>query len=173
MARKDADKGARARKAENMAAALEYKKAGANERFIAARLGISQATVNRYINEALAELKERGLQSVEEMRMLEAARIDQGRFAIAAKVVRGELDALDRWFKASESYRKLYGLDKPSKLALTDANGEAMWMPFDPKLLAENLTPAQLELLEEVLGILERAGGKDKSKDSSDAGDDE
>jgi predicted transcriptional regulator len=115
MAGKDGDKGAKARKAERMLAALEYKKAGATERFIAERLGISKTSVHNYITEALGELKKQSLQNVEEMRTLEGARIDQGRFAIAAKVVRGELDALDRWLKASSEYRKLYGLDVSPK----------------------------------------------------------
>jgi hypothetical protein len=158
MARKDADKGARARKAEKMAAALEYKKAGATVRWIAERLDIGVATAHSYITQGIDELNKRGLQHAEEMRTLEGARIDQGRFAIYPKVVRGELEALDRWLKASGEYRKLYGLDKPAKLAFTDAEGEQPYQMFDPQVLAEHLKPEQLAALNEILSVMERIG---------------
>jgi hypothetical protein len=170
MARKDADKGAKARKAEKMRAALEYKKAGATERFIAERLAISPATAHRYIAEALDNLREQTMQGAQEMVALESERIDQARFAIAAKVVRGELDAIDRWFKASSEYRKLHGLDAPEKRALTDPSGTQAWQPLNQERVKafRKLPPDLRRKYEEVLTFMESLENDSGSEDDED-----
>lgn len=54
---------------------------------------------------------------------LEVERLDVALKAIAPKVQRGNMAAIDRWIRLSETRRKLLGLDAPTKVGGTGKDG--------------------------------------------------
>lgn len=105
--------------------ALELRKAGATFRQIGAKLGCSGRGAHKAVMRALSKLIAERDRFTEELRELELQRIDQATLALARQVQSGNLGAVDRWIKLSETRRKLLGLDMPAKLQITEGDLDA------------------------------------------------
>lgn len=118
-----AAKGAREAAAERKRTAFEYCKAGMTYRQIAQKLGVSHTQIFKDVQSVLKEVRQETKESAEDLVDLEDARLKTTLLAIWPKVVKGELGAIDRAIKISESLRKLRGLDAPTKIAPTNPDG--------------------------------------------------
>ena len=110
--------------AERRVKALELRKTGGSYRQIGRALGVSQETAHKDVMHGLAELATQAHGHAEEYRALEVERLDVAILAVATLVRAGDLAAIDRWIRLSESRRKLLGLDLPVKVAPTTPDGE-------------------------------------------------
>lgn len=103
---------------------------------IADKVGMSQAGVRKRIKkffdklEFKEEYKIRVRQQIEELRTLKHI-IWKSVEDREGKMTLGEMD---RYIKLSERVAKLLGLDRPTKVALTDPSGEEEWQPMYPIL---------------------------------------
>lgn len=108
-----AEKGKTEQAAARRITALELRKAGGSYRAIGAQLGISECQAHADVKRALQALNEKQNLLAEEYRALELERLDMVALALAPRVKRGDLGAIDRWLKVTEARRKLLGLDAP------------------------------------------------------------
>lgn len=141
--------------------ALSYRKAGASYRSIAAQVAIdlncsySLGQAYRDVSEALSELSSNARLEAESLRELELARLDTATEAIASKVQKGDLLAIDRWLRISESRRRLLGLDAPIQIQVEE-RVEAELEQFLAQL--ESALPVQT--FQQVLEAVATIGGR-------------
>ncbi len=167
MARKDAMPGAKEKAAQRRRAAIEYRKAGLTYRAIADRLGISPQQAYRDVQATLKQIHVESLETAEEMVQLEQERLDNYLVALAGRLSKGELQAIDRAIKISESRRKLLGLDAPMKIAPTNPEGDKSYAPasLDERLAALD------ERLGRIGALLDRGRTRrDRNANRSDSG---
>ena len=96
--------------------AFELRKRGYPYRTIAQTLGVDVSAAFGYIRTELRKLAERTQEHAVELRELELQRLEDAAAAISERVYRGELEAIDRWVRISESRRRLLGLDQATSL---------------------------------------------------------
>jgi hypothetical protein len=99
------------RRAELEIKALQLRKAGASLRAIGDQLGISRQTACDYVNAALAELAAEMRAEAQELRALEAARLDDLQVAVWQKARAGDLEAVKTALRILERRARLLGLD--------------------------------------------------------------
>lgn len=117
MPRREGPTGARRVKAaERTRQAIALKKAGLSLEAIGQRLGISKAAAGKALHRGLAELRAETLVDAEELRAIEAARLDQAQAAIWPRVLQGNDGAIDRFVRLSQRRAALLGLDAPTKV---------------------------------------------------------
>jgi transcriptional regulator with XRE-family HTH domain len=104
-------------------AVLQYRCAGLSLRQIADRVGVSHTQVAKDLQAALTELRADMVDMATDLKAIESERLDRARVALWARVCAGDLAAIDRWIRLSESFRRLHGLDAPLKVAETDPEG--------------------------------------------------
>lgn len=126
------------------------RKTGASYRLIAEQVNVSYETVREDVQAVLDELRAEALTDAEELRTLELARLDGMLISIAGQLGKGDLGAVDRALRVSESRRKLLGLDAPTKIAPTDPTGEKPYEPVD-------LTRLSLDDLHELQRLADKA----------------
>lgn len=102
----------RARRAQ----ALSFRLAGLSWEQIGQRLNISPQGATDMVNRTLTRAENR---LVEEMRDLEGQRLDRAQLAIWSKVLDGDPRAVDTFLRISARRAKLFGLDAPTKVALS------------------------------------------------------
>lgn len=95
--------------------ALQLRGRALSYRDIGDELGVSHETARQDVKRALSELVEQRFDEAEQFRALEMHRLEMAMRAIEDKVRDGELKAVDRWVKLSESLRDLLGLDAPKR----------------------------------------------------------
>ena len=116
---------------------------GATFKQIAEALGYKgPSSAYRAVMSALRRTQQ---EPADELRRLELERLDEALRAIAGRVRQGNLAAIDRWIRISESRRRLLGLDAPTRTEVTGAGG-------GPVLLA---TPEWLLVRAAILEALE------------------
>ncbi|HEY3230446.1 MAG TPA: helix-turn-helix domain-containing protein [Roseiflexaceae bacterium] len=91
--------------------ALAYRKAGISYRRIADELRSSPSTIVRDVREALTELGGLQDQSAEELRTLEAARLDDLQAALWPQARSGSVKAIGMVLRIMERRARLFGLD--------------------------------------------------------------
>jgi hypothetical protein len=80
---------------------------------IGKRLGVGEATITKWIREALqTQIKEQQL-DLKELMQLELNELDHLQAVLAPNVEEGQLGAINTVLKVMESRRKLLGMDKP------------------------------------------------------------
>jgi hypothetical protein len=92
--------------------AFALRKAGASYRAIGAELHVSAKTALEWVREVLTEVITETTETAEEIIALELERLDAALVAISPDVRAGNLFAVDRLVRLSESRRKLLGADK-------------------------------------------------------------
>ena len=98
--------------------ALELRKAGASFEEIASTLGY--AGKSGAYRAVISALKRTLQEPADEVRKLEAARLDRAQRAAWERMLAGDLEALGKVLKVMERRAKLLGLDAPAKLPLPD-----------------------------------------------------
>lgn len=154
MARKDANAGAKETVAMRRRMALEYRKAGMSYRAVADKLGVAPSQAFKDVQAVLKEIRAATKETAEDLIQLEEERLDIAMLAIATRVAKGELGAIDRWIALCESRRKLRGLDAPKKIAPTNPAGDE---PYDPPSLDERIARVN-ELLDRARERRDRGG---------------
>ncbi len=101
--------------------ALELRRAGVELDLIARELGYTNASgpykaIQRALRRTLQE-------PADELRAMEGARLDSLLSAVWPKAMRGDLAAVDRAMRLSESRRRLLGLDSPQRVEHTGKDG--------------------------------------------------
>ena len=123
MNKRQVNPGAAENAAERRIKSLELRKNGATYRQIGVALGVSYETAHRDVMRELAALAAQAHGHAEDLRALETERLDMVLLSLAKSVRDGNLGAIDRWVRVSESRRKLLGLDLPVKQEVTGADG--------------------------------------------------
>ncbi len=78
------------------------------------------------IKAEVIKLHASNLDTVNDLRMLEAQRLDQVQLAIMPKVLNGDLKAIDRFLKIVDTRAKLFGLYSPAQLKVHDWRSEIL-----------------------------------------------
>ena len=116
---------------------LNMRKSGATYRQIAAatiqHFGVEQLPKGydeRYawmdVKAELDRIRDNVAEAAEQVRTLEAERLDKLFLAMYTQASKGNQGAVDRCLRIMERRAKLYGLDTPSKHEVTGADGDAM-----------------------------------------------
>ncbi len=105
--------------AERTRQAIGLKKAGRTYDEIRRALGISKGAAVKAVARGLAELRAETLADAEELRAVEAARLDAAQASIWAQVLQGNHGAIDRFVRISQRRAMLLGLDAPTKVDAT------------------------------------------------------
>lgn len=100
-------------------AAVPYRK-------IAAQLGVSEATVQKYVKQVNARLP---IDSIEHKRRALWLRLERMTQAAWPSALGGDRFAIENVVRISDRQAKLYGLDAPLKIASTTPDGTA-WAPL-------------------------------------------
>lgn len=124
MPRRESPTGARRMTAaERTQKAVALRKAGRTYDQIRRALGISKGAAVKAVQRGLFEMREETSKDAEDLRVMEAARLDEAQAAIWAKVVAGDLAAIDRFTRISQRRAALHGLDAPTRTQVTGKDG--------------------------------------------------
>lgn len=163
MPRKDANPGDKEKAEVRRRAALEYRKMGMSYRAIGAKLGVSSTQAYKDVQYILKQVRAAATETAEELRQIEVERLDAALMALAPRVAKGELGAIDRWVRISESRRVLLGIDMPTKIAPTTPDGEK---PYDESAsVAQRITRIN-ELLDRARARRDREGNSSNRSES-------
>ena len=97
--------------------ALQLRLEGKTYTEIAERMGKSVSTVHGYVADSLAEVTK---EDAQQLRDVEAARLDALQHAIWDKAIGGDLSAMDRVIKIIDRRARLLGLDAPQQVAVNN-----------------------------------------------------
>lgn len=103
---------------------------GKTERQIAAEMGVSPAGAHAMCHAIIDIYTERRGELADKYRSMELQRLEHATAALAPKVKKGNLLAIDRWVRLSESRRKLLGVDAPTKQAISGPDGGPVRVEF-------------------------------------------
>lgn len=122
---------------------LDLRRAGATYQEIADELGYkNRGTAYKALRRALG----RTLQdSADNLRELEAARLDQLQLGSWKAAMRGDPKAVANVLRVMERRAKLLGLDAPAKTELTGAGGNPLVVVLDPDLIPREEAPGDDE----------------------------
>jgi transposase len=95
--------------------ALSLRLAGLTYEQIAERLDMSKSGAIDLVNRTLNRAEN---QAVDQMRDLEATRLDRAQAAIWTRVLEGDAKAVDTFLRISQRRAKLFGLDAPTAINL-------------------------------------------------------
>ncbi|WP_327358454.1 hypothetical protein [Streptomyces sp. NBC_01304] len=153
-----ASKAQQAKTAKRRALAVDMRLAGKQFQTIADTLGYaSPAAAHMDIKRALEANRKQVEQAAEELRSVEAMRLDQLQEAVWGTALKGEVKAVEVALKVIDRRVKLFGLDAPQHVALSGSNGEPIQIaavPADPAERARMVAEAMARIGSAV-------GGKD------------
>jgi transcriptional regulator with XRE-family HTH domain len=119
--------------------ALDLRRSGLSYAQVAAKLGIAESTASELVQRALqGVVQEPGADVIK----LELQRLDAALAAIWARVVKGEVEVIDRLLKIQERRAKLEGLDKAMNNVLP---------PVEPGPDISKLSPSEMRTHFELL----------------------
>lgn len=147
-----------ARLIERRAAALQLRKQGASYRQIAEQMrgmpgiskGYSEGLAFKDVTEELRRALAANNELADEMIRLEGERLDWYLSKLAPQIAVGDLYAIDRALKISDSRCRMFGLNKPVKIAPTTPDGNDEYS----HLTDEELNALILKM------VAEQAGGQ-------------
>lgn len=99
----------------NRKAALRLRAQGKTYAAIGEDLGVTQQTANRYVLEALAQLRQEAGEAAQEVRELESMRLDRLLESVWPAAETGDIKAIETVLKLMERRSKLMGLDQPER----------------------------------------------------------
>lgn len=103
---------------------------GKSERQIAVEMGVSPSGAHAMCRAIIDIYTERRGELADKYRSMELQRLEHATAALAPKVKKGNLLAIDRWVRLSESRRKLLGVDAPTKQAVSGPDGGPVRVEF-------------------------------------------
>lgn len=89
--------------------------AGLTHRQIGAQLGVAPSSAYKRITHALAEINRQVSESADELRTLEACRLNELLNALWVRAIGGDEKAIDRVLRIMERRARLLGLDAPTR----------------------------------------------------------
>lgn len=95
---------------------------GKSYREIASITGVARTSACEYVRDAMAEAAAEIQIDAASLVQIELERLDMAVAAIVDKVREGDIQAIGRWIRLSESRRKLLGLDAPEKLTVNNGD---------------------------------------------------
>lgn len=110
-----------ARKLVRTARALELRSSGLSYRAIAAALGVSEFAAYYDVQDELGRLDPVIKKQAERLRDLEATRLDRLWLALQSGIKAGKPGAIMAAVRVMERRAKLFGLDAPTKVEMSDA----------------------------------------------------
>ena len=116
--------GQRLKSAEIRRKALAMRRSGATFDLIGQALGISKQRAHQIITAELLRMAAENAADAEALRALEVERLDRLLQGLWVRAQNGELDAVDRALKIAHRRAALLGLDRPTKIAPTNPNGD-------------------------------------------------
>lgn len=116
--------------AERERRAVQMRIAGADYQSIADALGMVKSGAYKAVKRALDRTRQETAESSEELRIVEAHRLERLIMAAMPQAINGEVQSIEVVRKLSESLRRLHGLDAPEKTDIT-SNGQTLtWKDF-------------------------------------------
>ena len=131
------------------AKALLLRKAGMTYEQIGEMMGCTRQNAHQLVTKALQEIRIKGEQDAEEIKLLELERLDTFFMGLWQNAKKGNVQALDRALKIMERRAKLLGLDAPSKIAPTSPDGEAPYKGMTERELDQRIAELQAKLGED------------------------
>lgn len=119
--------------------AIDLREAGASYRAMADAMGMSINGVRSLLLRACGRLVQNSKEKVDEIVAMEIRRLDKMFLAVYPAACGGDLQAIDRALRIMERRARLEGLDKPTKIAPTDAEGADLYRVMASKLSSEQL----------------------------------
>lgn len=95
--------------------ALSLRSMGLSYEEIGNELGISPSLAYKWVTEELDKIQSEYPEDVQNVRLLEAGRLDSALHAIWPRVLSGDLNAVDAFLKIGARRAKLLGLDAPQR----------------------------------------------------------
>jgi hypothetical protein len=114
----------RANAKERQRKALDYRIGGLTFQAIGEKLGVSKQAAIKLVEKALAELSAEVEKSADKLREIETARLDTVQAAIWGDVLKGDVQAVDRYIKISARRAALWGMDSPTKINLNELSDD-------------------------------------------------
>lgn len=111
------------RKAENIAKAIQLRKAGLTYQAIGDQLGVSVSQAHKYVAAALSQYAITTGEAAEEYKTLQSARLEGLITALEPKASAGNLGAIKEYRSTIETLGKLHGLFAPTKIAPVSPDG--------------------------------------------------
>lgn len=102
---------------------LELRLGGASITAICERMGIGRATAMRHLTKAMAELQDQVEPGAAQLKTMELARLDRMWTPVYTRAVKGDLPYVDRALRIQERRAKITGIDAPTKVESTGADG--------------------------------------------------
>lgn len=109
--------------AANRAKAVELRKRGQTYEKIAKTLGMTKQSVHAHVRKAMAEVKVLQDKDAEVLKTIELENLDALQNAAWPRAMKGSVLHIGQILKIQERRAKLAGLDAPTKVANTDAQG--------------------------------------------------
>ncbi len=109
---------------ERRARAVRLRKAGATFSDIGRALGISRQAAHKLVLRVLEHMTKEAQEEANILRFIEAERLDALHLALWPRAIKGDCSATDKILRIMERRARLFGLDKPIKVASTDLDGE-------------------------------------------------
>jgi len=145
--------------AERKKKALEFRRAGLSYDKIGEQLQISKTQAYRLVTKALEELASEARDEAELVRVLELERLDRMLLGLWTKATAGHLGSVEKVLKIMERRAKLIGLDKPTKVAATDPEGNEALRDLPSEELDKRIAE-----LQDKLGITDAQGAPEGSQ---------
>lgn len=114
----------RMKSAEIRREALVMRRSGLTFDLIGQALGVSKQRVHAIVTAELRHMAAENAADAEALRALEVERLDRLLQGLWMRAQNGELDAVDRALKIAHRRAALLGLDRPTKIAPTNPNGD-------------------------------------------------
>jgi predicted transcriptional regulator len=109
--------------AEKRSLAVKLKNSGVSAKEISEQLGVSVTQINKYLNKAYDDWHAATIGNMDQMIAREAMILENITVNLTTSAQNGSVAANRELRQTRESYRKLYGLDAPMKIAPTDKEG--------------------------------------------------
>ena len=116
--------------AEREKQAVQMRIAGADYQTIADALGMVKSGAYKAVKRALEKTRKDTAESVEELRQVEAHRLERLIVSAMPQAIKGDVQSIEVVRKLSESLRKLHGLDAPAKTDITSGGKTISWREF-------------------------------------------
>lgn len=127
--------------AERKKSALALRIGGLSFQAIGDKLGVTRQAAHSLVVNALRDTNAQTAEAADELRRLELERLDTAQAAIWEAVLKGDVQAVDRFVRISKRRGELTGIDAPAKSEIAGADGG----PLTVKVVYDESEPSYSE----------------------------